>query len=118
MSDLIRKAVELASPLDSGDKFECYNIGNDYPLCLKWADWDAALGSPAGQILLDAIAAQLVRQVDALPVGNFPDDAPTSLYSLRGTVDIWHKRKLIVSLEGPDRTLNTIRAIVESGVLE
>ena len=60
--------------------------------------------------MLDALAAQLVRQVD-------DEMAIQSVqtYQFRSVVtdsaDTW-------SVEGPDRTMNTIRAIVDSKVLE
>ncbi len=107
MSDNIRKAVELADGWElSHDNFY---VAND--VC-------GASIERINQPALDALAAQLVRQVDALPVGKFPDDAPTTVYILNGNTDVWHKRKMIAQHEGSDRTMNTINAIVDSGVLE
>ena len=63
--------------------------------------------------ILDALAAQLVRQVDALD--NLwvciEDDRTSIQHDTDGTV------AQLLQMEKPDRTLNTIKAIVDSGAL-
>ena len=119
MTDLIRKAVELADGWD----YETDDIEEPVLLIVTMAggghfdvqfvlegDWSTDLNG-MDQLLLDALAAQLVRQVDAL------EDYWVCVEDDRATiqcdgifVDVQHK--------GPDRTLNTIKAIVDSKVLE
>ncbi len=62
------------------------------------------------QQMLDALAAQLVRQVDALAhVLSHP----------KNTAVVEHKHfGVLCSVSGNDRTMNTIKAIVDSRVLE
>ena len=85
----IRKAVELAD-------------GWDY-----YADDDHDQG------WLDMLAAQLVRQVDALDGFNFVSGQDCYSYVWRACDD-----KAEMASYGPDRTMNTIKAIVASGVLD
>lgn len=107
--DIIRKAVELADGW-------CWN-------------WDGAFNADISnqmifgrgavdpqQWALDALAAQLVRQVDALHDGwlfeSYEDRATVIRFDLCGMPrQKWHE-------SGTDRTMNTLRAIVESGVLD
>ena len=62
---------------------------------------------------MDALAAQLVRRVDAL--------SGVQVDSKQEYVVVWDFRpdryREAALIKGPDRTLNTIRAIVDSGVL-
>ena len=68
---------------------------------------------PLSQAFCDALAAQLVRQVDALilyrvriePTGTFMDHEGTG-------------ERMADSYLGIDRTMNTLKCIVDSGVLE
>lgn len=109
-SEIIRKAVELADgwgitmwsgrpmvhcPIDDVDGFHIDHLPN---------------------LFLDSLAAQLVRQVDAL---TNPD---VGLQLCRGVsvVDIYLPDSPLrqAAVDGPDRTMNTLRAIVESGVLD
>ena len=99
MTDYIRKAVEL---VDS-DRYpwDYYKMTNVDP--------------PHEQFMLDALAAQLVRQVDATDYGiifNTDNECKTAVWGSRG-----YTPYVISSSFGPDRTLNTIKAIVDSGVL-
>ena len=114
MTDYIRKAVELADgwalERDSDDEpFYLYQAGK--------ADWYFDEGpmwlDSLPQIFLDALAAQLVRQVDALPIQLFESGGV-------GQALVWKSNHLMDKIEvrGDDRTLNTIKAIVDSGVLE
>ena len=103
-NELIRKAVELADgfgfmPGDPG----CFYVQE------PWDELSAVIEEP-DQWLLDALAAQLVRQVDAL--GGHPSIAVYQRHTQVFTDSGFFKRK------GPDRTLNTIKAIVDSGVLD
>ena len=98
MSDIeyIKRAVELAD----------------------WFEWDQWLNAKtdvlgnAGQIFLDALAAQLVRQVDALVFYRLIIE-PTG-------VDIESEAtgKRIAETRFGSRTDNTIKAIIDSGVLD
>lgn len=99
----IRTAIELADKWEQlGETVFCslsmtYIPGFDVPECL------------------DALAAQLVRQVDVLEhyllsVGR----SCTSIIEINNCgekINKWYG-------EGPDRTMNTIKAIVDSKVLE
>lgn len=106
MSDeeYIRKAVELAEGwyFFDDDRVECCTNGH-YTF-----DVD-------DQIFLDALAAQLARQVDAIEGIEFDSKGSNEVY-------VWDHRpgKNRVAAHGisTDRTSNTIKAIVDSGVLE
>ena len=104
--DYIRKAVDLLGWAINGTAF-------------FMAPWSLHIGISTAftnveQWELDAIAAELVRQVDALPdhaipmashtttVDYYPDDGPVNLGAASGF----------------GRTMNTIRAIIDSKVLE
>lgn len=108
--DYIRKGVELA------DGWSCvmYKAGHTVYIGLI----ETAIGSkyhPEDQEMLDALAAQLVRQVDALRGMTFE------------TYQTFSKLTLIDAQAMPkdefyggefDRTMNTIKAIIDSKVLE
>lgn len=104
--DYIRKAVELADGWHlNGEAFGTPNDGPDLDDIKNITQQDK-----------DALAAQLVRQLDASnscslfvhpPVGDSP-----------GYARILGVRELKVRKEGDDRTMNTIKAIVDSGVLK
>ena len=65
------------------------------------------------QHVKDALAAQLVRQVDAV------HHYTVVTYIEQTTVEDWAGNgEVIVSVRGFDRTMNTIKAIVDSKVLE
>jgi hypothetical protein len=99
--DYIRKAVELADAWDVVDRF-----GEDF------IESPEGFGTPTkvnDQTLIDALATQLVRQVDAM------DEMLTS--TGKGTAGIYQGDKCLGWASGPDRTMNTIRAVVESGIL-
>ena len=75
---------------------------------------------------LDVLAAQLVREVDALPdTGPSKDDGEIVVWIEKGATDIIERStvgvnwcKELLSVRGPNRTMNTIKAIVDSGVLD
>ena len=108
--DYIRKAVELTDGWRLSDDKEPLiyltdEIESDEISFMSWSypNW-----------MLDALAAQLVRQVDALEC----------LYISTGH-DAVHVIKIsgcthigLKSVHGPDRTMNTLKAIVDSKVLE
>ena len=102
--EYIRKAVELADGW-SGDSIPALNLK------LRW-------DHPQQALYLDALAAQLVRQVDALG-----DIVSVDIRGQSGgpEVIVWDFRpgrsRIGVNHKGPDRTMNTIKAIVDSGVL-
>ena len=68
--------------------------------------------SDPDQYLLDALAAQLVRQTDAIKRYTINAFGGASVHSNPSSVEG------IVNRRGPDRTMNTIKAIVDSGALE
>jgi len=112
MTDLIRKAVELADGWD----YETDDIEEPVLLIVTMAggghlegDWSTDLND-MDQLLLDALAAQLVRQVDALEWDTIIWRNGTGIYD--------RLLEAQTHINGPDRTMNTIKAIVESGVLE
>jgi hypothetical protein len=101
--DYIRKAVELADGwglvIQKGDAFAIFPP-NTRPIQCHF------------RFVRDALAAQLVRQVDATQyevciapsyteVGDFSEDG----------------EECLAVEDGSDRTMNTIKAIVDSGVL-
>ena len=94
MNDYIRKAVELA---DTVAPWDFYQQNKDT--------------IPCSTVELDALAAQLTRQVDDSG-GNWVCVEPT----LTSIYDGGTGRDLPPA-SGPDRTMNTIIAIVDSGVL-
>lgn len=128
MTEYIRKAVELADGWsitidDQGEMTSFYA-----PMWLPKATIKemSKLGvrfDKVSQQMLDALAAQLVRQVDALSdYGVFTEPEQTHVWETEPEPEIlggelyeggkwWHA-------EGPDRTPNTIKCIVESKVLE
>ena len=97
MVNYIRKAIELADVIAPWD---FYQNNED---CI-----------PCSTVELDALAAQLVRQVDAL-------DTPDTVEITHNKVWVGYRSKSSETWrywKGPDRTMNTIKAIVESEVLE
>ena len=102
--DIIRKAVELADGFGLMPGWdEAFYVEQ------PWDELSSSFKDP-DQWMLDALAAQLVRQVDALPVPRFlVDSVGATLYGEKGQGTF---------IRGPDRTMNTLRAIVESKVLE
>ena len=118
MTDIIRKAVELADGWGtlSSEKLVGVKSTIGKPLSINWLKEQATL---------DALAAQLVRQVDALcPHYNIyyhkwlegKQKQYTQLIGLRSSIMSYHE--VLVEVEGNDRTMNTIKVIVDSGVLE
>ena len=95
--DYIRKAVELAD----GFAPEALQISNTDDMVVGFEE----------QFFLDALAAQLCRQVDALPMIWVCAENDTSC--------VQHSEFGTRAVErGPDRTMNTIKAIIDSGVLD
>jgi hypothetical protein len=102
MSDLIKRAVELA------DGWEL--VGEVVYPPFRHRSVAMHTYNPSTPIM-DALAAQLVRQVDARDCCNIiVDYGYARLYDAETLSD--------VQGTGPDRTMNTIKAIVESDVLE
>ncbi|MDJ0712580.1 MAG: hypothetical protein QNJ14_19515 [Woeseiaceae bacterium] len=112
--DYIREAANLADGWSYGTKYDPFAdmlYGPQRILCTV----------SHHQPTLDALAAQLVRQVDSLPAD---DDGKVQCVVGRGSVllevddpsePFGHRN--LAWLEGPDRTMNTIKAIVDSGIL-
>lgn len=102
MTDYIRKAVELADGFDLTENQLTFPSGHYFTVDSEMdiRDW-----------MMDCVAAQLVRQVDALGAGYecWWLDADTCLVLIPG--------QETVKVVGANRTMNTIKAIVDSGVL-
>lgn len=101
--DYIKVAVELADgwALQRNERGVQYVLGPHFSMIMHFnhpIDW-----------VLDALAAQLVRQVDN-QIGSWIEVSPTLTRAYGNHGD--HKT------EGPDRTMNTIKAIVDSRVLK
>ena len=100
--DYIREGIELADGWSRG-------AGN-----LVWnGQHPFELNGPMREMVLDSVAAQLARQVDAVDRYILDDD--------RGYTDVlddYCRGSLIAQATGPSRTENTIKAIIDSGVLK
>ena len=104
MTDYIKKAVELADGWSANIIEPGMYIGS-------LESKSGGLFHPDDQEALDALAAQLVRQVDNSD-GAFVETDPTRTTVRHGRLTGRTRA------QGPDRTMNSIRAIVDSGVLE
>jgi len=102
--EYIRKAVELA---------DGFNMDEQAIVIHEWSDF-CFIDDPS-QHVLDALAAQLVRQVDARAKG-----VEVEVFDGFARIDSAPPRQYerIAIAEGPDRTMNTIKVIVDSKVLE
>lgn len=105
MIDLIRKAVELADGFEVHDERELRVLTNHGTF---YVDYDE-------QFFLDALAAQLVRQVDVLGLDVRLQKTIAAIYEVHKDGRI---RNTKAYRRGNDRTMLTITAIVESGVLD
>ena len=109
--EYIRRAVELA---------EGWEIDIGQVLTTEYNIWMTLDDDEPPQLMLDALAAQLVRQIDASATG---DDRPVFSSDFNGCVLIvsddadFHAGDCRAGPSENDRTMNTIRAIVDSGVL-
>ena len=114
MTDLLRKAVELA------DGWRLSERGH-----IIYPSWHSHIGysleETVPEWVLDALAAQLVRQIDSLShkmgITVWMDSQRSVVATIVHPRGIGSQHFLGVG-EGDDRTMNTIKAIVESGVLE
>ena len=107
--DYIKKAVELA------DGWALTSADDNFCIPPSWC-FNIGLREMTQQHL-DALAAQLVRQVDALA-----DNRVKGFYSRPLQADVYwpglgHNQCGYAITCGDDRTMNTIKAIVDSGVL-
>ena len=117
--DFIRKAVELADGWgygieDEGTEDELAYLENADDTFWYVDEENIDLRS-LPRIFMDALAAQLVRQVDALGT-HFVGTAPmgSTVYEIISSVS----ERPIMKSHGDGRTMNTIKAIVDSGVLD
>ena len=101
MTNYIKKAVELA---------DGWSITSDD--CVTTTEFGGLAHPTESRILLDALAAQLVRQVD---LHHEVWTSPNKSTICSALVDGGNR---IAGHSGSDRTMNTIKAIVDSGVLE
>lgn len=115
--EYIRKAIKLADNFDWSDRG--YNgIWIEFPdgteEVFQTSQGVLVISHPyLQQYWLDALAAQLVRQVDAL-------DTPDTVEVAHNAVWVGYRSKHNESWKrrkGTNRTMNTIRYIVDSGVL-
>lgn len=121
--DYIRKAVELADGWRINLHSDVDENANPFETEVMW---NPSVGShklsDPGQTILDALAAQLVRQVDALDADADPEFIrPVLIHIFADSTTINDCRQMPpphLEYDGPDRTMNTIRAIVDSKVLE
>ena len=107
-TDVIRKAVELADGIGVSDSGCVWII----PAAREYDDISYVanyLSHDLPQWLFDVIAAQLVRQVDALECSVETTADESFVFDPYGAQ--------LGAEDGPDRTMNTIKAIVDSGVL-
>lgn len=104
MTDYIREAVRLAGWLKEDDLGEYLEIP-DSPV----SGYLDTITIKFDQYLFDALAAQLVRQVD---------DSEFAYVVIHQTETRAFDDENESLAEGPDRTMNSIKAIVDSGVLE
>ncbi len=101
--DYVHKAVKLADgwQLTNDEEYVIPPYGGYCPSIMNFE-----------RLFFDALAAQLMRQVDAL--GGIDFDCHVGRVYLR-TWRGFHRNE--VEAVGPDRTMNTIKAIVDSDVL-
>lgn len=109
----IRKAVELADGF--GAQGVEYVLRDRFGVALL-----TTLQSNPIQPFLDALAAQLVRQVDATHVAGHVNPIATYAVHVKPQSSKIHGYSLsyVAVSDDNDRTLNTIKAIVDSKVLE
>ena len=113
--DYIRKAVELADGYAATEK---YWYGPWYGPSDGYFDYDLEPTGKRVQPALDALAAQLVRQVDAIaPSVAFSCGFQGEVFMYEENTDKEWDAGYGVRDEVGDRTMNTIKAIVDSGVL-
>ena len=103
-ADYIKRAVELA---DGWESHGATIFGNEHHTFLTLDD----------QVGLDAVAAQLVRQVDALDDYFFVCDEDKSVTVGVDDRDFRSAGTVLAEETSDDRTMNTIKAIVDSGAL-
>ena len=110
--DYIRRAVELA------DGWSWSTIYDDH-VCILNEGNPYGWHTRADQIIKDALAAQLVRQVCVMPEYDvIISKDGTEVFSGGHVKGIEYDIKTIAMARGNDITMNTIKAIVDSGVLE
>lgn len=108
MDDYIRKAIELA------DGWTLKETGAFHsPFCEPMFDIAPEMLSQPHK---DALAAQLVRQVDVLS-GYWVETTEGVATVCKSTGDSTDQGCGFMALDGEDRTMITIKAIVDSGVL-
>ena len=112
MNELIRKAAELAGWLEVDEEGPYLQIPAQ-----PFSAYLDEIKAPCYEYLLDALAAQLVRQVDALDGYSFESSFDGLTWIISNDLEFRSSGSVLVEIEGPDRTMNTIKAIVESGAL-
>ena len=109
-SDYIKAAVELAEGFVNGRGYIVYQ--------------SRPMGCPIdNQEMLDALAAELVRQMDAVGYEVEIYNTTSGLTvggRCKGPEDNYQiiEPHRYIRADGPDRTMNTLKCIVDSGVLK
>lgn len=113
-NDYIRKAVELADGWGFDGIWLCYGDAG-----AKIHDGEHAFDKPMPNYLKDALAAQLVRQMDALDKFGVMQWATgdVDVMEYTATDNPLEREHILASRSAPDRAMNTIKAIVDSKVL-
>lgn len=107
--DYIRKAVELADGWTHDGCEVSLWITSPETFGGFWVE---------NQCLVDALAAQLVRQVDARWTDGYRFASDDEMRSVVYGPKFKAFKGYVNSIEqGPDRTMNTIKVIIDSGVL-
>ena len=106
--DYIRKAIELADGWAAKNHHK--HTDEEIIVYSEYGYW--CFVETAQTVLLDALAAQLVRQVDA--AGGYAVIVHAASTSIVGANDPPIFKHVTYA---NDRTMNTIKAIVDSGVL-
>jgi len=109
--EYIRRAVELADGFEWDDEHHIAQLPDE---------WIAFDGNSLPQYFLDALAAQLVRQVDDISGETtfFFTSQYDGVYLWAGDYNAEAGRRDVFKAASQDRTANTIKAIVDSRVLE
>ena len=113
MDDYIKKAVELADGWRlSNDKEPLIYLDDGTSDGISFMSWSYP------QFMLDALAAQLVRQINVLDdYAIHIEPGKTILCGVTYTDKGFKSHHTIGVIEGEDPTMSTIKAIVDSGVL-
>ena len=108
--EYIEQGIELANE---------WRRSNKYVVCIDGCQhWYSTGETKMPSYLLDALAAQLVRQVDAVHLED-GRHCKVAVWPNYTQVTAWNASggDVLREAQGTDRTMNTIKAIVDLGVL-